>query len=309
MKKIIDILSAYENGQIKKSDFIQEMYEAHHKGLFDYADHLKKTNIKKIEIEDDRVVMTSRDRGARMLCVPGDYRVAPIETLNFFDYEKSDSTIMNGLIEEGFVFFDIGANIGWHSINLALAHRSAQIHSFEPIPTTYKFLERNLKLNRLSNVTTYNFGFSDRSGEFDFYFYKEGSGNASSANLSNREDVQVCKCQVRTLDDFTAEFNTKVDFIKCDVEGAEFLVYKGGLETLKRDKPIVFSEILRKWSAKFNYDPNEIFSLFHELGYQAFTSKDEGLQEFFQMDELTLDTNFFFLHKKKHFQQIKKLTA
>jgi FkbM family methyltransferase len=309
MKKIVDTLSAYQNDQISKSDFIQEMYEMHHMGLFDYADHLKKTNVKKIEIEDGRVVMTSRDRGARMHCVPGDYRVAPLETLNFFDYEKRDSAVMDGLIEDDFVFFDIGANIGWYSINLALAHRFVQIHSFEPIPTTYKYLERNLKLNHLSNVITYNFGFSDRSGEFDFYFYNEGSGNASSANLSNREDVQVCKCQVRTLDEFTAEKNTKVDFIKCDVEGAEFLVYKGGLETIKRDQPIVFSEILRKWSAKFDYDPNEIFSLFSELGYQAFTAKDKGLQEFFQMDELTLDTNFFFLHKQKHSQQIKKFTV
>ena len=55
MKTIIDILNAYQKGQINKSDFIQEMYDTHHKGLFDYADHLKKTNIKKIEIEDGHV--------------------------------------------------------------------------------------------------------------------------------------------------------------------------------------------------------------------------------------------------------------
>ncbi len=308
MKKISDTLSAYQQGQIDKPAFIRAMYEEHHTGLFDYAQHLSNTNIKKIEVEDGRVIMTSRDRGIRILCVPGDHRVAPLETLNFFDYEKTDSAMIERLINDGDVFFDIGANIGWYSINLALSHRTAQIHSFEPIPRTYSYLQSNLKLNHLANVTAYNFGFSNGTGEFDFYYYEEGSGNASSANVSDREDVQVCQCKLQTLDDFAAETQTKVDFIKCDVEGAELLVYLGGLQTIKRDKPIVFSEILRKWSAKFDYHPNEIFKLFSDEGYQAFTVKDGSLKEFFQMNELTVETNFFFLHKQKHCQQIEKFS-
>jgi FkbM family methyltransferase len=308
VKKISDTLSAYQQGQIDKPAFIRAMYEEHHTGLFDYAQHLSNTNIKKIEVEDGRVIMTSRDRGIRILCVPGDHRVAPLETLNFFDYEKTDSAMIERLINDGDVFFDIGANIGWYSINLALSHRTAQIHSFEPIPRTYSYLQSNLKLNHLANVTAYNFGFSNGTGEFDFYYYEEGSGNASSANVSDREDVQVCQCKLQTLDDFAAETQTKVDFIKCDVEGAELLVYLGGLQTIKRDKPIVFSEILRKWSAKFDYHPNEIFKLFSDEGYQAFTVKDGSLKEFFQMNELTVETNFFFLHKQKHCQQIEKFS-
>jgi FkbM family methyltransferase len=308
MKKINDILGAYQQGQIDKPGFIREMYEEHHTGLFDYAQHLAKTNIKKIEVEDGRVIMTSRDRGIRMLCVPGDHRVAPLETLNFFDYEKTDSAMIERLINDGDVFFDIGANIGWYSINLALSHRTAQIHSFEPIPRTYSYLKSNLKLNHLANVTAHNFGFSDRTGEFDFYYYEEGSGNASSANLSEREDIQVCQCKLQTLDDFTEKTQTKVDFIKCDVEGAELLVYRGGLRTIERDKPIVFSEILRKWSSKFDYEPNEIFDLFRYQGYQAFTVDDGILRQFFRMDETTLQTNFFFLHQQKHRQQIRKFS-
>ena len=91
-----------------------------------------------------------------------------------------------------------------------------------------------------------------------------------------------------------------VDFIKCDVEGAELLVFKGGLNTIKRDKPIIFSEILRKWSAMFNYDPNEIFDLFKSEGYLAFTVNTNVLLPFCRMDESTVETNFFFLHAEKH---------
>ena len=307
MKKINDILDAYQQGQIDKPGFIRKMYEEHHVGLFDYAQHLAKTNIKRIELEDGCVIMTSRDRGVRMLCVPGDFRVAPVETLNFFDYEKTDSAMIDRLVADGDVFFDIGANIGWYAINVALSRRASRIHCFEPIPKTYGYLQRNLELNAVANVTAYNFGFSDRAGEFEFYYYEEGSGNASSANVSNRVDVQVCQCKVRTLDDFSAQLEAPVDFIKCDVEGAELLVFQGGLQTIARDRPVVFSEILRKWSAKFNYDPNDIFELFRNLGYRAFTVERDGLKAFGTMDEATVETNFFFLHAEKHAQRIRQL--
>lgn len=306
MKKINEILAAYQKELIDKPTFIREMYQEHHAGLFDYAQHLAKTNIKKIEVEDHRVIMTSRDRGVRMLCVPGDFRVAPVETLNFFDYEKADSDMIDRLMGDSDVFFDIGANMGWYSINIAISRRAARIHCFEPIPKTYSYLKQNLELNAAANVTAYNFGFSNRAGEFDFYYYDEGSGNASSANLSNRDDVQVCKCKVRTLDEFSAELQTPVDFIKCDVEGAELLVFQGGVQTITRDRPIVFSEILRKWSAKFNYDPNEIFSFFKGQGYRAFTVDGGMLKEFLTMNEATVETNFFFLHAEKHLEQIRR---
>jgi hypothetical protein len=64
---------------------------------------------------------------------------------------------------------------------------------------------------------------------------------------------------------FVAKNNAKVDFIKCDVEGAELFVYQGAKATLMQQKPIVFTEMLRKWAAKFDYHPNDIIALFDEL--------------------------------------------
>lgn len=98
-----------------------------------------------------------------------------------------------------------------------------------------------------------------------------------------------------------------VDFIKCDVEGAELLAFQGAKETLQRDKPIVFTEMLRKWAAKFNYHPNEIIMLFSTFGYRCFYADGEALKELLVMTDETLETNFFFLHCEKHEQVINKL--
>lgn len=296
----------FQQGLIDKPTFIRTMYEEHHAVFFDYANYLAATNVKKIEIEDGRVVMTSRDRGIRIACTPGDYRVAPMETLNFFDYEKEESQMMENLVSDGDNFFDIGANIGWYSLNIAASRRSSTVYAFEPVPTTYGHLQTNLGLNASGNIKSFNFGLSDRAGEFTFYYPPEGSGNASAVNLTGRSDVNSAQCLVRTLDDFTRETGTRVDFIKCDVEGAELLVFKGGLETIKRDKPAVLSEILRKWSAQFNYNPNEIFALFRTLGYRVFTAEGGRLVEFGLMDDSTIPTNYFFLHPERHAELLRR---
>lgn len=296
----------FAQGQIDKPTYIRTMYEEHHQRLFDYAAYLARTNIKKIEIEDGKVIMTSRDRGIRIVCGDVDHRIAPIETLNFLDYEKAESEMMEALVQDGDHFFDIGANIGWYSLRIAAALRDTQVYCFEPLPKTWKQLQANLAINNFRNITPHNFGFSDKAGSFPFYYYPEGSGNASAANLSGRNDVEVVECQVQTLDSYTATSGTRVDFIKCDVEGAELLVFQGGQQTIARDLPIVFSEILRKWSAKFNYNPNEIFQLFQGLGYRAFSVDGKWLKSFAAMDESTLETNFFFLHAIKHADLIRR---
>ena len=155
-------------------------------------------------------------------------------------------------------------------------------------------------INNISNVQVFNFGFSNEEKEITFYYYPEGSGNASLANLSKSNNVEKISCYVRKLDNFVSEKNLKVDFIKCDVEGAELLVFKGGIETIKKHKPIILAEMLRKWSANFNYHPNAIIELLSDAGYRCFTAKGEKLIEFFTMDEQTLETTFFFLHSLKH---------
>lgn len=300
---------SYKNYETSKPEFIRKMYENHHRQLFDYADYLNHTNIKKIEISDQSVVMTSRDKDVKMLCVPGDFRIAPIETLNFLDYEKEDSDMIGALLTKCSVFFDIGANMGWYSIIAGLANPECDIHGFEPIPRTFEYFLKNIELNNLKNVNAHNIGLSDKVGQFEFFFYEEGSGNSSAVNVSNRSDVIKYNCNVSTLDLFTEQNGTSVDFIKCDVEGAELLVFEGGRQTIARDKPIVFSEILRKWSTKFDYDANQILEFFKERNYSVFYVDGNGLKPISRIEEDTIQTNFFFLHNEKHSEEISRFSS
>lgn len=311
MKSMSSTQESFINGACSKPDYINEMYDDFHSQLFTYAEWLAGTNVERIEISDGKVVMTSRDNGVKIVCPKFDKRVAPVEILNFGEYELVDSNMILELVEPGSCVLDIGANMGWYALNIAKLQPDTTVHAFEPLLSTYAALTENVRMNALSNIHTYNFGFSSKKQDLEFFFYPEGSGNASSANLSDRDDVQMVICHVEVLDEALTELKLpKVDFIKCDVEGAELFVFKGGLRTLAQDKPVVFTEMLRKWAAKFDYHPNEIIDLFVSLGYQCFTaSVDKKLHKFGHMDEKTQETNFFFLHEEQHAAVIKRLLA
>lgn len=296
----------YKNGIINKQEYINKMHNIH-KTLFEYAEFITNTDIAHIEITDNSVVMTNRTNGIKLICDKDDKRIIPIEILNFDYYEKEVFDAMNYLIEDGYRILDIGGNIGWYAINISKAKSNVNILSFEPIPKTFAYLEKNLTLNNITNVHPYNFGFANHEEELTFYYYPEGSGNASLANLSERKDIKKIRCRVKKLDDFVATNNIKIDFIKCDVEGAELFVFQGGMQAIKINRPIIFTELLRKWAGKFNYHPNEVINLLKGLGYKCFVVKGKNLVEISTINEETVETNFFFLHTEKHDLKIRQL--
>ncbi|MFA4849426.1 MAG: FkbM family methyltransferase [Methanoregula sp.] len=303
--KLSDLKSRYYNGMMEKQNYIKEMHQKH-QTLFEYSKFIRGTDIKSITISDDNVVMTSRLMDIKIICDPIDERIAPIEILNFNYYEKADFEMVLKLIKDDMTIFDIGANIGWYTINLSKIYSRAHIYAFEPIPKTFDYLTKNVALNELSNVSLLNFGFSDKDEKIDFYYYPEGSANASLINVSENKNVEKIISYVRKMDAFIKENKLHLDFIKCDVEGAELFVFRGGINAIERDRPIIFTELLRKWSAKFNYHPNELIVLLKNMGYRCFAAKEGKLIEFFTMTEETKESTFFFLHTMNHKDLIDK---
>jgi len=281
----------------------------YHVRLFEYADYIRDTEIASIEICDEGVIVTYRGSGVRLFCDQDDRRITPIETLNFGSYEQVEARLFFHIVGEGKTFVDIGANVGWYSLTAARRFPHLTIHAFEPIPRTFGYLTRNIVLNRANSVKAYNFGLSERDETVTFFYSPEGSGNASARDLSGTPSVTKIPARVRRLDDVVVQEGLRIDTIKCDVEGAELFVFRGALETFKTQRPAIFTEMLRKWSARFDYHPNEIISLLRGLGYLCFTVRNDGLAEFTVMDDSTTETNFIFLHPATHEGHIRRLRA
>jgi FkbM family methyltransferase len=296
----------FKNGDIDKQTFINTMFE-HNQQLFEYLKLLKDTDIKSIEIGEGGVLFTTREKDIKFFCTKNDKRSAPFEIMNFDTYEADDAAMMYELINDGDNVFDVGANIGFYSINFAKSFPNAKINSFEPIPSTFTLLEKNVLLNGTTNIEINNFGFSSEEKILEFYVSASTSVSSSAQDLTSGADTEKVVCKVLPLDVFVEKNNAKVDFIKCDVEGAELFVYQGAKATLAIQKPIVFTEMLRKWAVKFDYHPNDIIALFDELGYSCFVIYDKvNLRKIEKVDESTSETNFVFLNNEKHLALIEK---
>lgn len=298
MNHLKTIYDKWKSGEIAKPQYIETMRGTHGL-LFDYADWLQGNEVKKIEISENGIVMTMGEEEIRMICSPECGRVAPFEALNFGSYEPHEKEKMISLLQSKRrdpVIFDVGANIGYHSIFFKKRIPGAKIYAFEPIPKNFSYLRQHFDLNNIKDVEPINVGLSNYKGDVVFYFDPNCSVNASARNVAGKIDIQEIKCQVVPLDQVALERNLNVDFIKVDVEGAELMVLEGAIETLKKDRPIVFVEMLRKWTAAYDYHPNQIIEFMAKLGYRCFLLNKGHLEAFEKMTDDTVDTNFFFLH-------------
>jgi FkbM family methyltransferase len=299
----------FRSGRIEKHRYMEEMYEVH-KHLFEYPALVKGCAIERIEISGDEVTFVFAG-DLKICCDPRDAYSIPLSFLNLAEFETEENAMIYRLVNPGDVVFDVGANIGWYTINILLRKPGARVYAFEPIDSSFELLKRNLRRNGLDAERCHRIGLSDRSGSAQFYFDIECATASSMANLRDDERTVVVECPIRTMDEFAAGPPSldRLDFIKCDVEGGELLVFRGGLETIRKHRPIVFSEMLRKWAKKFGYHPNDIIDLFRGIGYRCYVIVGEGIREFGRVDDETLETNYLFFHGEKHAEVVSRLTA
>ena len=310
MASFTKLLIEYSSGRISKEAFIQESYSTSHSVLHEISDQLNPSKIKSITISKNNIVAEIDGLDFKYALVKGDTRNCVVESLNFGGFEPIDSWIIYGTLQaisknsskgNVGVFFDVGSNNGWYSL-YANTLPMIQVHAFEPIKETYNNLLINLALNEPVNINHYNFGLSDKAGIKTFYLDPAISGKSSIAKLPGLSESITERCKLEVLDN-VVEFTKKPPhFIKIDVEGAEFSVIKGGLRLIKRHKPVIFIELLRKWAKEFGYHPQEVVDLLFSQGYRCFCSNEScKLVEITEITEITTATNFVFFNKNHNY--------
>ena len=122
-------------------------------------------------------------------------------------------------IKKDDVILDIGAHIGVFTVFAAKLAYEGQIYSFEPDPENFSQLVKNINLNGEKRVKSFNLGVDAKAGTRDFYVsVLHSGGNSLIDNKGKRISAKFC-----TLADiFEKNDLDRVDFLKMDVEGAEY---------------------------------------------------------------------------------------
>lgn len=287
-------------GEIGKSEFIQSALQVHNH-LFDYVGITNHTEVREIQITQDGVRFRIGRDDIWLYAPPNEGRVVPIEVMNFDHYEVEETRIMDLVSEGAGQILDVGANIGWYAVRFAKRQPTCVVHAFEPLPVSYSYLLRNVAINGVDGrVQSYNYGLSDVAGECEFFVAPASGTNASLLNVGAAYDAQRIVSETVTLDQWCLNQSIQPDFIKCDIEGAELLAFRGGRQTLSDCRPVVFSELLRKWSKPFEYHPNDMLDYFAELDYECFAISKCGIRHIDTVTDQTPETNYVFLHRVKH---------
>ena len=189
---------------------------------------------------------------------------------------------MAHIVREGELVFDIGANIGLHTIWLSrLVGASGLVFAFEPNPNLLRCLQQTVA--GLSNARLFPFALSDESGKTEFYL----PGDHLLGSLADWTRGRIggtatrLSCEQRTVDELVHRQILPVpEFIKCDVEGAELKVFRGGRETFNRTAaPIILFESNVYTSAGFgigNTDARAFLASLLHPQYEFFSITETG---------------------------------
>jgi FkbM family methyltransferase len=303
------IIRAFKDKKIPKEQYWKELLEFH-KILEAYADLIHPNELRKIEVTDSGLFIVLPN-GLRFAWHPQDFRTAVSHIVNDGGYELKERDLLFRLVANAQTVFDIGANVGWYALHFSrlIAEKGGSVYAFEPIKKTYDALAENIDINKTQNISIFNNGFGDENRSVRFFLPECSGSVAASMRPLYDSGSEEEECEILKLDDFVAEREIKdISFLKCDVEGAELLVIRGGMSTLENQNPIVFMEMLRKWSARFGYHPNETIQLLADIGYKCFFNSSGLLVPMESMTDDCLETNFYFLNEEKHSHLIGELS-
>ncbi|HSW56699.1 MAG TPA: FkbM family methyltransferase [Ignavibacteriaceae bacterium] len=195
------------------------------------------------------------------------------------EFEVGNLVLLKSLLKDCQTFFDIGANIGIYSL-LASKHmrHGGKVYSFEPSDWAYKRLMENLELNNIKNVEVFKQAATNSAGTKQFYLCEDDAYN--SLNSSPMKAVQkVIDIECIRIDDFCSEHKIKkIDILKVDAEGTDYLVLKGAENILKSETaPIIMCEFNKKILEGLLYTKNDFVRLLRDLSYSVFVIKGENL--------------------------------
>ena len=311
-QRISQIIKDFAVGKLQRDSYWAEM-QRFHLALIDYCDQIKDSELEGIEINGIELQVVLKN-GLKFVWHPEDIRAAPSMLVNHGSYEPTELAVIEHLAQFCQVALDIGANIGWYTLHMArqLKEAGGHVYAFEPVPRTFAELQRNIELNRFGDViSSLNLALGEADGTVEFFIpNSSGSVAVSRRQLFPQEANESVNCKMVTLDYFVRNQKlNRLDLIKCDVEGSELHVLRGGIQTIQVYQPIIMLEMLRKWAQAFGYHPNEIILMLQCYDYQCWYFEDGHVRELVSMDESCAQKNFFFTHSHKHKGILASLSA
>ena len=163
--------------------------------------------------------------------------------------EHEENIIEQLHVKQGDIVLDVGAHIGKYTIiSSKRVGPAGKVIAIEADPGNFDMLNRNIKLNGLNNVIALNYAAYSQVAKIKLYVADEQSGSALYNTIMTKRakpNQKFIEINATTLDNLLqlagiggGRAEEEVNWIKIDVEGAEFDVLKGATNILSKSKDI-----------------------------------------------------------------------
>jgi FkbM family methyltransferase len=177
-----------------------------------------------------------------------------------FDHIKEDSYVI-----------DVGANIGFLSMQFARMCSKGKVFSFEPDSQNFENLKRNIQLNNFNNIKIFKDALGAKTETVTLYKIFVNNPGANRI-LFTKPDTphQDESIDVAVLDEIAENFNIpRVDVMKIDVEGFEIFALQGAKKIIAKWRPVLFVELAEVNLRQHGYTALSLVEFIEQLGYEV----------------------------------------
>jgi len=190
-------------------------------------------------------------------------------------YEPETAPLFFRLASRARVTLDVGAYVGFFTLIAGHANPNGRVFGFEPLPDAYKRLQSNVELNKLTNVVAVASAVGEVDGRADFFCadtHMPCSSSLSYEFMQSADSLRSFQVPVVKLDTFVRENGLQgVDLMKIDTESTEPQVLNGMIETMRRDQPLIFCEVLKERGSE-----ELLQEIIRSINYRAYLLTPEG---------------------------------
>jgi len=208
-------------------------------------------------------------------------------------YEPFETGLFKSYLREGMVVADIGASLGWYSLVASkIVGNKGKIYAFEPQPSSYASLLKNIELNNCKNIVPIRKAVSNKKGIAKLHL-SESNAEMSSFAKVGRDFVEV---ETTRLDAYSDKF----DIVKMDIEGAEPLAF----DSLGNIPRVLFTELQPRRLKQLGFSPEEFLErlqkYFDIQVLNSKTKKTKIVTQYRDVEESIVgsDTNLFCVRKE-----------
>jgi len=187
------------------------------------------------------------------------------------EWEPKESLWFVRSLKPGSTVVDIGANTGYYTVLAGkLVGDQGRVYAFEPDPVSFSLLERNVRLNGLTNVVLEQKAVSNEPGSIRLYLSEDNKGDHRIYQPAD-EDREAIEIEAVTLDDYFADDPRRIDFIKLDTQGAEVAILRGMPRILAANENLRMAvEFWPSGLEQFGYQTDELLEILEQANFRLF---------------------------------------